>query len=195
MTRMSGVDIGTHRIRKGATDQIIKFVEENRGTPPTDLQPIVERIARSGGTPLVVADGARALGVIHLKDVVKEGIRERFERLRAMGLRTVMITGDNPLTAAAIAQESGVDDFLAEATPETKLRLIREEQNQGKLVAMIGDGTNDAPALALRGVRYRPVGAAAILTRNLFIYGFGGVIIPFIGIKAIDIMIAALHLA
>ncbi len=302
MTRMSGVDIGTHRIRKGATEQIIKFVEENLGAPPADLKPIVERIARSGGTPLVVADGARALGVIHLKDVVKEGIKERFERLRAMGLRTVMITGDNPLTAAAIAEESGVDDFLAEATPETKLRLIREEQNQGKLVAMIGDGTNDAPALAqadvgiamnagtqaareagnmidldsnptkvmevveigkqllmtrgalttfsiandvakyfaiipalfiveypelqrlnvmhlatpqsailsavifnaliiialiplaLRGVRYRPVGAAAILTRNLFIYGFGGVIIPFIGIKAIDIMIAALHL-
>jgi K+-transporting ATPase ATPase B chain len=302
-TRMSGVDIGAHRIRKGATDQIIKFVEENHGTPPTDLKPIVERIARSGGTPLVVADGGRALGVIHLKDVVKEGIKERFERLRAMGLRTVMITGDNPLTAAAIAGESGVDDFLAEATPETKLRLIREEQNQGKLVAMIGDGTNDAPALAqadvgiamnagtqaareagnmidldsnptkvmevveigkqllmtrgalttfsiandvakyfaiipalfiveypqlqrlnvmhlatpqsailsavifnaliiialiplaLRGVAYRPLGAAAILTRNLFIYGVGGVIIPFIGIKAIDIVIAALHLA
>jgi K+-transporting ATPase ATPase B chain len=303
LTRMSGVDIGTHRIRKGATDQIIKFVEENRGALPADLKPIVERIARSGGTPLVVADGSRALGVIHLKDVVKEGIKERFERLRAMGLRTVMITGDNPLTAAAIAQESGVDDFLAEATPETKLRLIREEQNQGKLVAMIGDGTNDAPALAqadvgiamnagtqaareagnmidldsnptkvmevveigkqllmtrgalttfsiandvakyfaiipalfiveypelqrlnvmrlatpqsailsavifnaliiialiplaLRGVRYRPLGAAAILTRNLFIYGVGGVIIPFVGIKAIDIVISALHLA
>ncbi len=302
-TRMSGVDIGGRRIRKGATDQVIHFVLENHGTPPADLQAIVERIARGGGTPLVVADESKALGVIHLKDVVKEGIRERFERLRAMGLRTVMITGDNPLTAAAIAKESGVDDFLAEATPETKLRLIREEQNQGKLVAMIGDGTNDAPALAqadvgiamnagtqaareagnmidldsnptkvmevveigkqllmtrgalttfsiandvakyfaiipalfiveypelqrlnvmhlatpqsailsavifnaliiialiplaLRGVQYRPVGAAAILTRNLFIYGFGGVIIPFIGIKAIDILIAALHLA
>ena len=302
-TRMSGVDIGGRRIRKGAADQVANFVKENHGTPPTDLQAIVERIARSGGTPLVVADESKALGVIYLKDVVKEGIRERFERLRAMGLRTVMITGDNPLTAAAIAKESGVDDFLAEATPETKLRLIREEQNQGKLVAMIGDGTNDAPALAqadvgiamnagtqaareagnmidldsnptkvmevveigkqllmtrgalttfsiandvakyfaiipalfiveypelqrlnvmhlatpqsailsavifnaliiialiplaLRGVQYRPVGAAAILTRNLFIYGFGGVIIPFIGIKAIDIAIAALHLA
>jgi K+-transporting ATPase ATPase B chain len=302
-TRMSGVDIGGRRIRKGAADQVVHFVKENHGTPPTDLQAIVERIARSGGTPLVVADESKALGVIYLKDVVKEGIRERFERLRAMGLRTVMITGDNPLTAAAIAKESGVDDFLAEATPETKLRLIREEQNQGKLVAMIGDGTNDAPALAqadvgiamnagtqaareagnmidldsnptkvmevveigkqllmtrgalttfsiandvakyfaiipalfiveypelqrlnvmhlatpqsailsavifnaliiialiplaLRGVAYRPVGAAAILTRNLFIYGCGGVIIPFIGIKAIDIMIAALHLA
>ena len=302
-TRMSGVDIGGHRIRKGAADQIVHFVEENRGTPPPDLKAIVERIARSGGTPLVVADESKALGVIYLKDMVKEGIRERFERLRAMGLRTVMITGDNPLTAAAIAKESGVDDFLAEATPETKLRLIREEQNQGKLVAMIGDGTNDAPALAqadvgiamnagtqaareagnmidldsnptkvmevveigkqllmtrgalttfsiandvakyfaiipalfiveypelqrlnvmhlatpqsailsavifnaliivaliplaLRGVRYRPVGAAAILTRNLFIYGVGGVIIPFIFIKAIDIIITALHLA
>jgi K+-transporting ATPase ATPase B chain len=302
-TRMSGVDIGGHRIRKGAAEQIARFVQDNRGTPPTDLKAIVERIARSGGTPLVVASDAKALGVIHLKDMVKEGIRERFERLRAMGLRTVMITGDNPLTAAAIAKESGVDDFLAEATPETKLRLIREEQNQGKLVAMIGDGTNDAPALAqadvgiamnagtqaareagnmidldsnptkvmevveigkqllmtrgalttfsiandvakyfaiipalfiveypelqrlnvmylatpqsailsavifnaliivtliplaLRGVRYRPVGADAILTRNLFIYGVGGVIVPFIGIKAIDIIIAALHLA
>ncbi len=302
-TRMSGVDIGGHRIRKGAADQIVHFVEENHGTPPPDLKAIVERIARSGGTPLVVADESKALGVIYLKDMVKEGIRERFERLRAMGLRTVMITGDNPLTAAAIAKESGVDDFLAEATPETKLRLIREEQNQGKLVAMIGDGTNDAPALAqadvgiamnagtqaareagnmidldsnptkvmevveigkqllmtrgalttfsiandvakyfaiipalfiieypqlqrlnvmhlatpqsailsavifnaliivaliplaLRGVRYRPVGAAAILTRNLFIYGVGGVIIPFIFIKAIDIIITALHLA
>jgi len=302
-TRMSGVDIGGHRIRKGAADQIVHFVQENRGTPPPDLKAIVERIARSGGTPLVVADESKALGVIYLKDMVKEGIRERFERLRAMGLRTVMITGDNPLTAAAIAKESGVDDFLAEATPETKLRLIREEQNQGKLVAMIGDGTNDAPALAqadvgiamnagtqaareagnmidldsnptkvmevveigkqllmtrgalttfsiandvakyfaiipalfiveypelqrlnvmrlatpqsailsavifnaliivaliplaLRGVRYRPVGAAAILTRNLFIYGVGGVIIPFIFIKAIDVIITALHLA
>ena len=302
-TRMSGVDIGGRRIRKGAAEQIVRFVQDNRGTPPADLKAIVERIARSGGTPLVVADEAKALGVIYLKDMVKEGIRERFERLRAMGLRTVMITGDNPLTAAAIAKESGVDDFLAEATPETKLRLIREEQNQGKLVAMIGDGTNDAPALAqadvgiamnagtqaareagnmidldsnptkvmevveigkqllmtrgalttfsiandvakyfaiipalfiveypelqrlnvmhlatpqsailsavifnaliivaliplaLRGVRYRPVGAAAILTRNLFIYGVGGVIIPFIFIKAIDIIVAALHLA
>jgi K+-transporting ATPase ATPase B chain len=302
-TRMSGVDIGGRRIRKGAADQVVHFVQDNGGAPPTDLKAIVERIARSGGTPLVVADESKALGVIYLKDMVKEGIRERFERLRAMGLRTVMITGDNPLTAAAIAQESGVDDFLAEATPETKLRLIREEQNQGKLVAMIGDGTNDAPALAqadvgiamnagtqaareagnmidldsnptkvmevveigkqllmtrgalttfsiandvakyfaiipalfiveypqlqrlnvmhlatpqsailsavifnaliivaliplaLRGVRYRPVGAAAILTRNLFIYGVGGVIIPFIFIKAIDIIITALHLA
>ncbi len=302
-TRMSGVDLHGHRIRKGATDAVSKFVEEHGGHAPADLKAMVEKIARAGGTPLVVADNSRMLGVIHLKDVVKEGIRERFERLRAMGLRTVMITGDNPLTAAAIAKESGVDDFLAEATPETKLRLIREEQAQGKLVAMIGDGTNDAPALAqadvgiamnagtqaareagnmvdldsnptkvmevveigkqllitrgalttfsiandvakyfaiipamfvigypdlqalnimhlatpesailsavifnaliiialiplaLRGVAYRPLGAAAILTRNLLIYGLGGVIVPFIGIKAIDLIVSALHLA
>lgn len=302
-TRMSGVDLSGRRIRKGAGDQIVNFVRENEGTAPAELAPIVERIAKSGGTPLVVADGARVLGVIHLKDIIKEGIRERFARLRAMGMRTVMITGDNPLTAAAIAAESGVDDFRAEATPETKLQLIREEQAQGKLVAMIGDGTNDAPALAqadvgiamnagtqaareagnmvdldsnptkimevveigkqllitrgalttfsiandvakyfaiipamfvlgypqlqklnimrlatpesailsavifnaliiialiplaLRGVQYRPVGAAAILTRNLLIYGLGGVIVPFIGIKAIDVVITALRLA
>ena len=123
-------------------------MRENGGQAPAELAGIVERIARSGGTPLVVADNAQMLGVIHLKDIIKEGIRERFARLRAMGLRTVMITGDNPLTAAAIAHEAGVDDFRAEATPETKLALIREEQAQGKLVAMIGDGTNDAPALA-----------------------------------------------
>jgi potassium-transporting ATPase ATP-binding subunit len=302
-TRMSGVDIETRKIRKGAGDQIVNFVRDNGGTAPADLAPIVERIAKSGGTPLVVSEGPRVLGVIHLKDVIKEGIRERFARVRAMGMRTVMITGDNPLTAAAIAAESGVDDFRAEATPETKLQLIREEQAQGKLVAMIGDGTNDAPALAqadvgiamnagtqaareagnmvdldsnptkimevveigkqllitrgalttfsiandvakyfaiipamfvlgypalqrlnimrlatpesailsavifnaliivaliplaLRGVQYRPVGAATILTRNLLIYGLGGVIVPFIGIKAIDLVIAALHLA
>jgi K+-transporting ATPase ATPase B chain len=302
-TRMSGVDIAGRKIRKGAGDQIVNFVRENGGTGSAELTAIVERIAKSGGTPLVVAEGSRVLGVIHLKDVIKEGIRERFARLRAMGMRTVMITGDNPLTAAAIAAESGVDDFRAEATPETKLRLIREEQAQGKLVAMIGDGTNDAPALAqadvgiamnagtqaareagnmvdldsnptkimevveigkqllitrgalttfsiandvakyfaiipamfvlgypqlqtlnimrlatpesailsavifnaliivaliplaLRGVQYRPVGAAAILTRNLLIYGLGGVIVPFIGIKAIDLVVAALHLA
>jgi potassium-transporting ATPase ATP-binding subunit len=302
-TRMSGVDLAGRRIRKGAGDQIINFVRENQGSIPAELAPIVERIAKSGGTPLVVAEDVRILGVIHLKDIIKEGIRERFARLRAMGMRTVMITGDNPLTAAAIATESGVDDFRAEATPETKLQLIREEQAQGKLVAMIGDGTNDAPALAqadvgiamnagtqaareagnmvdldsnptkimevveigkqllitrgalttfsiandvakyfaiipamfvlsypqlqklnimhlatpesailsavifnaliiialiplaLRGVQYRPVGAASILTRNLLIYGLGGVIVPFIGIKAIDLVVAALHLA
>ncbi|MGD0075945.1 MAG: potassium-transporting ATPase subunit KdpB, partial [Candidatus Binataceae bacterium] len=302
-TRMSGVDLNGRSIRKGATDQIAKFVAESGGSAPPELKSIVERIARSGGTPLAVADGGRILGVIHLKDIIKEGIRERFARLRAMGLRTVMITGDNPLTAQAIAGEAGVDDFLAEATPETKLRLIREEQGQGKLVAMIGDGTNDAPALAqadvgiamnagtqaareagnmvdldsnptkilevveigkqllmtrgalttfsiandvakyfaiipamfvvsypalqamnimrlaspesailsavifnalviialiplaLRGVQYRPVGASTILTRNLLIYGVGGVIIPFVGIKAIDLVVSALHLA
>jgi K+-transporting ATPase ATPase B chain len=302
-TRMSGVDIGTRRIRKGAAESVARFVRENGGTIPAELTKSVEQIARSGATPLAVADGAKMLGVIQLKDIIKDGIKERFARLRAMGLRTVMITGDNPLTAAAIAGEAGVDDFRAEATPETKLQLIREEQAQGKLVAMIGDGTNDAPALAqadvgiamnagtqaareagnmvdldsnptkimevveigkqllitrgalttfsiandvakyfaiipamfvlgypqlqalnimhlstprsailsavifnaliiialiplaLRGVKYRPVGAASILTRNLLIYGVGGVIIPFIGIKAIDILVAAFKLA
>ncbi len=302
-TRMSGVDIGGRRIRKGAADQIVIFVRENGGAVPAELAGIVERICSSGGTPLVVAEGGRVLGVIHLKDIIKEGIKERFARLRAMGMRTVMITGDNPLTAAAIAYEAGVDDFRAEATPETKLQLIREEQAQGKLVAMIGDGTNDAPALAqadvgiamnagtqaareagnmvdldsnptkimevveigkqllitrgalttfsiandvakyfaiipamfvigypelqslnimnlatpqsailsavifnaliiialiplaLRGAKYRPVGAATMLSRNLLIYGLGGVIVPFIGIKAIDLMVTALHLA
>src|SRR5580693_5484962 len=147
-TRMSGVDLNGRRIRKGAADQVIKFVRDNGGQAPAELAGIVERIARSGGTPLVVAENTQIYGVIHLKDIIKEGIRERFARLRAMGMRTVMITGDNPLTAAAIAHEAGVDDFRAEATPETKLRLIRDEQAQGKLVAMIGDGTNDAPALA-----------------------------------------------
>jgi len=303
MTRMSGVDLNGRRIRKGATEQVVKFVNDNGGTPPAELAGIVERIARSGGTPLVVAENSSILGVIHLKDVIKEGIRERFARLRAMGLKTVMITGDNPLTAAAIAHESGVDEFQAEATPETKLRLIRDEQAQGKLVAMIGDGTNDAPALAqadvgiamnagtqaareagnmvdldsnptkimevveigkqllitrgalttfsiandvakyfaiipamfllaypelqalnimhlnnpqsailsavifnaliiialiplaLRGVQYRPLGAAAILTRNLLIYGVGGLIVPFVGIKLIDVIVVSLHLA
>jgi K+-transporting ATPase ATPase B chain len=302
-TRMSGVNVDGRTIRKGAADQVVEFVKRNGGTVPDGLNDVVGQIARSGGTPLVVADGNRVLGVIHLKDMIKEGIRERFARLRAMGLRTVMITGDNPLTAAAIAAEAGVDDFRAEATPETKLGLIRDEQAQGKLVAMIGDGTNDAPALAqadvgiamnagtqaareagnmidldsnptkimevveigkqllitrgalttfsiandvakyfaiipamfvieyphlqtlnimrlstpqsailsavifnaliiialiplaLRGVQYRPLGAAAILTRNLIIYGLGGVIVPFIGIKAIDVIVAALHLA
>jgi potassium-transporting ATPase ATP-binding subunit len=303
MTRMSGIDQNGRRIRKGATEQVVKFVKDNGGTPPAELAGVVERIARSGGTPLVVAENSSVLGVIHLKDVIKEGIRERFARLRAMGLKTVMITGDNPLTAAAIAHESGVDEFQAEATPETKLRLIRDEQAQGKLVAMIGDGTNDAPALAqadvgiamnagtqaareagnmvdldsnptkimevveigkqllitrgalttfsiandvakyfaiipamfllaypelqslnimhlnnpqsailsavifnaliiialiplaLRGVQYRPLGAAAILTRNLLIYGVGGLIVPFIGIKLIDVIVVSLHLA
>ena len=302
-TRMSGVNLNGRRIRKGSADMVGKFVSEAGGEIPNELTATVERIARGGGTPLVVADGPRALGVIHLKDVIKEGIKERFARLRAMGLKTVMITGDNPLTAAAIAAESGVDDFRAEATPESKLQLIRDEQAQGKLVAMIGDGTNDAPALAqadvgiamnagtqaareagnmvdldsnptkimevveigkqllitrgalttfsvandvakyfaiipamfllaypelqalnimhlatpesailsavifnaliiialiplaLRGVQYRPLGAAGILSRNLLIYGVGGIIAPFIGIKAIDLVITTLHLA
>ena len=151
-TRMSGVNMDGLRVRKGAGDAVAKWVTENRGVVPPDLAPIVEGVARAGGTPLVVAErdngAAHVLGVINLKDVVKGGIKERFDRLRAMGIRTVMITGDNPLTAAAIAQEAGVDDFLAEATPEDKMSLIRREQAGGKLVAMTGDGTNDAPALA-----------------------------------------------
>jgi K+-transporting ATPase ATPase B chain len=290
-------------IRKGATDAIVKWVVSRGGAAPAELTVIVERVARAGGTPLVVAEGRRALGVIHLKDIVKGGMRERFAHLRAMGIKTVMITGDNPLTAAAIATEAGVDDFLAQATPEDKMTLIRREQADGKLVAMTGDGTNDAPALAqadvgvamntgtqaakeagnmvdldsnptklievveigkqllitrgalttfsiandvakyfaiipamflvtfpmlgalnimglrtpqsailsavifnaliivalvplaLRGIKYRPEGAAALLRRNLLIYGVGGVIIPFIGIKAIDVVITALRLA
>jgi potassium-transporting ATPase ATP-binding subunit len=302
-TRMSGVDISGRKIRKGAAEQIVKFVRDNGGTIPKELAGIVERIAKAGGTPLVVAEFKQILGVVYLKDIIKEGIRERFARLRAMGLRTIMVTGDNPLTASTIAFEAGVDDFRAEATPETKLQLIREEQAQGKLVAMIGDGTNDAPALAqadvgiamnagtqaaresgnmvdldsnptkimevveigkqllitrgalttfsvandvakyfaiipamfllaypqlqalnimhlatpesailsavifnaliivaliplaLRGVQYRPVGAVGILTRNLLIYGVGGIIAPFIGIKLIDLVITAVHFA
>ena len=147
-TRMSGIDLGGREIRKGAGDAIEAYVRESRGVVPAELKPIVDRIARAGGTPLVVAEKGRALGVIHLKDIVKGGIRERFAQLRAMGIRTVMITGDNPLTAASIAAEAGVDDFLAQATPEDKMRLIKKEQADGKLVAMTGDGTNDAPALA-----------------------------------------------
>ena len=302
-TRMSGVDLDGRQIRKGAADVIERFVVANGGVIPRDLKPMVERIARSGGTPLVVAERTRPLGVIHLKDIVKGGIRERFAELRAMGIRTVMITGDNPLTAAAIANEAGVDDVLAQATPEDKMRLIRHEQEEGKLVAMTGDGTNDAPALAqadvavamntgtqaakeagnmvdldsnptklieiveigkqllmtrgalttfsiandvakyfaiipamfaatfpvlaalnimrlrtpesavlaavifnaviivalvplaLRGIRYRAMGAAALLGRNLLIYGLGGLMVPFLGIKVIDLVITALGLA
>jgi potassium-transporting ATPase ATP-binding subunit len=305
-TRMSGVNVNGNQIRKGAMDEILAFVAEKNGSqyqPPPELYPTVENIAKSGGTPLIVAKDSRLLGVIHLKDIIKGGIRERFAELRRMGIRTVMITGDNPVTAAAIAAEAGVDDFLAQATPEDKLKLIRDEQSQGKLVAMCGDGTNDAPALAqadvgvamntgtsaakeagnmvdldsnptklleiveigkqllitrgslttfsiandvakyfaiipamfvttypelaalnvmrlatpqsailsavifnaliiialiplaLRGVAYRPLGAAAILRRNLLIYGVGGVIIPFIGIKAIDLILVALRIA
>ena len=147
-TRMSGVDMDGREIRKGAVDAITKYLTQHGTVLPKEIQAAVETIARSGGTPLVVAENRRALGVIHLKDIVKGGMRERFDQLRAMGIKTVMITGDNPLTAAAIAREAGVDDFLAEATPKDKMDLIRGEQKQGKLVAMTGDGTNDAPALA-----------------------------------------------
>jgi K+-transporting ATPase ATPase B chain len=302
MTRMSGVNIDGTIIRKGAVDAIIAYVREKGGMIPATLQAQADQIARAGSTPLAVLRDLQILGLIELKDVVKGGIRERFSALRAMGIRTVMITGDNPLTAAAIAAESGVDDFLASATPEAKLKLIREEQAKGKLVAMCGDGTNDAPALAqadvgvamqtgtmaareagnmvdldsdptklieiveigkqllmtrgalttfsiandvakyfaiipamfaafypqlsslnimalkspesailsaiifnaliiialiplaLRGVSYRPEGAAALLRRNLIVYGLGGLIVPFIGIKVIDIAITGLHL-
>jgi K+-transporting ATPase ATPase B chain len=301
-TRMSGVNFGGSFIRKGAADAIARFVEERGGSVPKEVWEAVETIARSGGTPLVVARDNQALGVIHLKDIVKGGMRERFAQLRAMGIRTIMITGDNPLTAAAIAREAGLDDFLAEAKPKDKMDLIKREQAQGKLVAMTGDGTNDAPALAqadvgvamnsgtqaakeagnmvdldsnptklieiveigkqllitrgalttfsiandvakyfaiipamfagafpvlnalnimhlqtpqsailsavifnaliiialvplaLHGVRYRAIGAAALLQRNLWIYGVGGVIVPFIGIKIIDVIITAVHL-
>jgi K+-transporting ATPase ATPase B chain len=303
-TRMSGVDLNGFQIRKGASESIATFISENGSKFPGEVRATVEEIARSGGTPLVVAEKTRgALGVIELKDIVKGGIRDRFNQLRAMGIRTVMITGDNPLTAAAIAQEAGVDDFLAQATPKDKMDLIRKEQTEGKLVAMTGDGTNDAPALAqadvgvamntgtqaakeagnmvdldsnptklievveigkqllmtrgslttfsiandvakyfaiipamfagtfpvlnavnimrlqtpesailsavifnaliiialiplaLRGVKYRPMGAAVLLRNNLLIYGVGGVIIPFIGIKLIDMIITKVGLA
>ena len=302
-TRMSGVDLDGRQIRKGAGDAIERYVAGNGGAASPELRTIVDRIARSGGTPLVVAERNRALGVIHLKDIVKGGIREKFADLRAMGIRTVMITGDNPLTAASIAEEAGVDDFLAQATPEDKMALIKKEQQQGKLVAMTGDGTNDAPALAqadvgvamntgtqaakeagnmvdldssptklidiveigkqllmtrgalttfsiandvakyfaiipamfavafpvltvvnvmrlqtpqsailsavifnaviivalvplaLRGVSYKAMSAEALLRRNLWIYGFGGIIIPFIGIKVIDVIITTLRWA
>jgi potassium-transporting ATPase ATP-binding subunit len=301
-TRMSGVDLGGRAVRKGAVDAVIAYVEGLGGHVPPQLRQQSNAIGDSGGTPLAVSDGARVLGIIHLKDIVKAGIAERFARFRAMGIRTVMITGDNPRTAAAIAKEAGVDDFLAEATPEAKMRLIKEEQGRGKLVAMTGDGTNDAPALAqadvgvamnsgtqaakeagnmvdldsnptklleivevgkqllmtrgtlttfsiandvakyfailpalfmgvfpeiaplnvmhlaspysailsavifnaiiiilliplaLRGVKYRPLGAAAILRRSLLVYGVGGIIAPFVGIKLIDLALEALKI-
>jgi potassium-transporting ATPase ATP-binding subunit len=305
-TRLSGVDLGNRKLRKGAVDAVTRFASEAAGSPveqPPALRAAVERIARSGGTPLGLADGSRLLGVIHLKDVVKPEIKERFAELRRMGIKTVMITGDNPVTAAAIASEAGVADFIAEATPEDKLRYIREEQAQGRLIAMCGDGTNDAPALAqadvgvamqtgtqaareagnmvdldsdptklievveigkqllmtrgslttfsiandvakyfaiipalfvatlpelgalnimglatpqsailsaiifnaliivgliplaLSGVTYRPIGAPALLRRNLLVYGLGGIVVPFIGIKLLDLVVTALHLA
>jgi potassium-transporting ATPase ATP-binding subunit len=302
-TRMSGLDLpdGT-KLRKGAPDAVTAWVRDQGGKPVEGLAAVVERIARSGGTPLLIARNAQVLGVIHLKDILKPNMRTRFDRLRAMGIRTVMITGDNPLTAAAIAGEAGVDDFLAEATPETKMALIKREQTSGRLVAMTGDGTNDAPALAqadvgvamnsgtqaakeaanmvdldsdptklievveigkqllmtrgalttfsiandvakyfailpamfttaypamealnimrlstpqsailsavifnaliiialiplaLRGVAYRPLGANVVLRTNVLVYGVGGIIVPFIGIKIIDVILAALHL-
>jgi len=302
-TRMSGVNLDGRQIRKGAADAVKSWTTGQGGRWPDELDDLVSSIARTGGTPLVVATNGWPLGVIHLKDIVKGGMRSRFDQLRAMGIRTVMITGDNPLTAAAIATEAGVDDFLAEATPETKMELIRREQTGGRLVAMTGDGTNDAPALAqadvgvamntgtsaakeagnmvdldsnptklieiveigkqllitrgslttfsiandvakyfaiipaiflvtypelgalnvmhlatphsavlsavifnaliivaliplaLRGVQYRAVGAAALLRRNLLIYGIGGIIAPFIFIKIIDVVVHGLHLA
>jgi K+-transporting ATPase ATPase B chain len=300
---MSGVDLDGQSIRKGASDAVKAFIEQNGGRVPAELDDQVQRVASDGGTPLVVARDNFALGVVHLKDIVKGGMRERFDELRRMGIRTVMITGDNPVTAAVIAGESGVDDFLAEATPEAKMSLIKDEQGRGRLVAMTGDGTNDAPALAqadvgvamntgtsaakeagnmvdldsnptklieivevgkqllitrgalttfsiandvakyfailpaifattyatgggkgplddlnvmalgtpqsaivsaiifnaliipalvplaLRGVRYRAIGATALLRRNLLIYGLGGVILPFVGIKLIDLLV------
>jgi potassium-transporting ATPase ATP-binding subunit len=302
-TRMSGVDIDGRRLRKGATDAIARFVKEAGGSVPASLSEISDRISRNGGTPLAVADGSKILGIVHLKDIVKGGMRERLASLRAMGISSVMITGDNPLTAAAIAQEAGVDDFLAQATPKDKLEYIRKEQVQGRLVAMTGDGTNDAPALAqadvgvamntgtmaakeagnmvdldsnptklieivaigkqllitrgalttfsiandvakyfaiipamfasiypelnklnimglhspqsavlaavifnaliiialvplaLRGVQYKPVSAGQMLTRNLLVYGLGGIVVPFPGIWLIDKILVALHLA
>ncbi len=148
LTRMSGIDMDGRSIRKGAADAIANYLKENGSILPDEVRATVDTVARAGGTPLVVAENGRALGVIHLKDIVKGGMKERFEQLRAMGIKTIMITGDNPLTAAAIAREAGVDDFLAEAKPKDKMDLIKREQAQGKLVAMTGDGTNDAPALA-----------------------------------------------
>jgi K+-transporting ATPase ATPase B chain len=299
---MSGIDWQGKCIRKGATEAVRNWVKEQGGEVPGELETTTKQVSLSGGTPLVVAQDKQVLGVIHLKDIVKGGIRERFDQLRAMGIRTVMITGDNPLTAAVIAREAGVDDFLAEATPEAKMNLIKQEQRLGKLVAMAGDGTNDAPALAqadvgvamntgtmaakeagnmvdldsnptklieiveigkqllmtrgslttfsiandvakyfaiipaifkvtypeldklnimhlhspnsaimsaiifnaliivaliplaLRGVKYRPVGASALLRSNLLVYGLGGIIVPFIGLKLIDMILVALHL-
>jgi K+-transporting ATPase ATPase B chain len=302
-TRMSGVDMEGREVRKGAPDAVEDYVKGKGGDFPVDIKAVVEEVASAGATPLVVSEGNRVLGVIRLGDIVKGGIKERFAELRKMGISTVMITGDNPLTAAAIAAEAGVDDFLAQATPETKLQLIRKYQTGGRLVAMTGDGTNDAPALAqadvavamntgtqaakeagnmvdldsnptklieiveigkqllmtrgtlttfsiandvakyfailpaafiviypqlaalnvmglstphsailsavifnaliiialiplaLRGVSYRPLGAAVVLRNNLLIYGLGGLIVPFIGIKLIDLIITFLNLA
>ncbi len=303
VTRLSGLEVGGQSWRKGAVDAVVRYLKIDRSLVSKEIDAAVDRIARSGGTPLAVAEGDRLVGVIHLKDVVKPGVKERFADLRRMGVRTVMITGDNPVTAASIASEAGVDDFLAEATPEDKLRMIREEQGKGRLVAMCGDGANDAPALAqadvgvamqtgtqaareagnmvdldsdptkvieivevgkqllitrgalttfsiandvakyfaiipalfvvslpalkalnvmrlsspesailsavifnaliivaliplaLRGVKYRAIGAQALLTRNLLVYGLGGLVAPFVGIKVIDLIVSTVHLA
>ena len=302
-TRMSGVNLGDRIVRKGAADAIESYLIDLGSSLPREVRKAVEEVSRSGGTPLVVAEGSRAMGVIHLKDIVKGGMKERFAELRRMGIKTIMITGDNPLTAAAIAREAGVDDFLAQAKPKDKMDLIRREQSEGKLVAMTGDGTNDAPALAqadvgvamnsgtqaakeagnmvdldsnptklieivaigkqllmtrgalttfsiandvakyfaiipamfagvfpvlqtlnvmhlrtpqsavlsavifnalviialiplaLRGVAYRALSAEGLLQRNLLVYGLGGIIVPFVGIKLIDLLITAVHLA
>ena len=193
-TRMSGVDFRDGRkLRKGAVEALRKYIEGLGGQFPQECQLAADKVAKAGATPLAVAEGNQVLGIVTLKDVVKGGIKERFAELRAMGIRTVMITGDNPLAAAAIAAEAGVDDFMAQAKPEDKLQRIREEQAKGHLVAMTGDGTNDAPALAQAD--YEPVGAGALLRRNLFIYGLGGVVAPFVGIKLLDMLIVALHWA
>jgi len=302
-TRMSGVDLGERRIRKGALDSVERYLDGQGAHLPPAVKRMAEDIARRGATPLIVTEGDRALGVIELKDIVKGGIKERFAELRRMGIKTVMVTGDNPLTAAAIAAEAGVDDFLAEATPEAKLKLIRQAQAESRLVAMCGDGTNDAPALAqadvavamntgtqaakeagnmvdldsnptklievveigkqmlitrgslttfsiandvakyfaiipaafattypalnalnvmrlatpqsailsavifnaliiifliplaLKGVKYRALGAGALLRRNLLVYGLGGIVVPFIGIKLIDMLLVLFGLA
>ena len=302
-TRLSGADFSGRSVRKGAVDAVMRHLGQSLDQASPAFREVVDRIARTGGTPLAVAENGRLIGAIHLKDVVKPGIKERFAELRAMGIRTVMVTGDNPVTAAAIASEAGVDDFIAEATPQDKLAYIRSEQTHGRLIAMCGDGTNDAPALAqadvgvamqsgtqaareagnmvdldsdptklievvaigkqllmtrgslttfsiandvakyfaiipalfvatypqlnavnvmglaspesailsavifnaliiialiplaLKGIAYRPVGAAALLRRNLLVYGVGGLVLPFVGIKAIDLIVAALHLA
>src|SRR6266540_313100 len=235
-TRMSGADLDGRQVRKGAADAVVKWVVERGGDVPPELDPVVEKIARAGGTPLVVADGARPLGVIHLKDVVKGGMRDRFDQLRQMGIRTVMITGDNPLTAAAIASEAGVDDFLAQATPERKQQLIprgslttfsiandvakyfaiipalfaatypvldrlnvlRLETPQSAVLSAVIFNALIIVALiplALRGVRFRPVSAVALLRRNLLVYGLGGIVLPFVGIKLVDLVITSIGLA
>ena len=190
-TRMSGIDFDGREVRKGAADAIAKYLNGNGRSAPRELDGIVAEISKAGGTPLVVAEDRVALGVINLKDVVKGGMAERFNQMRQMGIKTIMITGDNPLTAATIAREAGVDDFLAQATPEDKMALIKREQQGGKLVAMTFNALIIIALipLALKGVKYRPMSAAGSLRRNLLIYGLGGIVVPFIGIKIIDVMV------